>query len=92
MLDENKYFWKWTSQDRKAYRSIWVSSEQSFNNLRFVVGALIINRIVSVINAVRLVSKYNKQHAEELSWNISAGIENAINLPNYFTINFQTKF
>ena len=92
MLDENKYFWKWTSQDRKAYRSMWVSSEQSFNNLRFVVGALIINRIVSVINAVRLVSKYNKQHAEELSWNISAGVENAINLPNYFTINFQTKF
>ena len=92
MLDENKYFWKWTSEDRKAYRSMWVSSEQSFNNLRFVVGALIINRIASVINAVRLVTAYNRRQVEDLSWNISAGVENSINLPNHFTINFQTKF
>jgi hypothetical protein len=92
MLNENKYFWKWTSEDRKAYRSMWVSSEQAYNNLRFVVGALIVNRIASAINAVRLVSAYNKRQTEELSWNISAGIENSINLPNHFTINFQTKF
>lgn len=92
MLDENKYFWKWTSEDRKTYRSMWVSSEQSFNNLRFVVGALIINRIASAINAVRLVSKYNKQQTEEISWNISAGVDDSINLPNRFCINFQTKF
>jgi hypothetical protein len=92
MLDENKYYWKWTSEDRKTYRSMWVSSEQSFNNLRFVVGALIINRIASAINAVRLVSAYNRKQAEELSWNISAGVENSINLPNHFTINFQKSF
>lgn len=92
MLNENKYYWKWTSEDRKSYRSMWVSSEQAFNNLRFVVGALIINRIASAINAVRLVSKYNKQQSEELGWNISAGVENSFNLPNHFTINFQTSF
>lgn len=92
MLNENKYFWKWTSEDRKAYRSMWVSSEQAFNNLRFVVGGLIINRIASAVNAVRLVTAYNKRQAQELSWNISAGVENSINLPNHFTINFQTKF
>lgn len=92
MLDENKYFWKWTSEDRKTYRSMWVSSEQSFNNLRFVVGALIINRIASAINAVRLVSAYNRRQAEELSWNISAGVENSINLSNNFIINFRKSF
>jgi len=92
MLDENKYFWKWTSEDRKTYRSMWVSSEQSYNSLRFVVGALIINRIASAINAVRLVSAYNRQQAEELSWNIFAGVENSINLPTHFTINFQKSF
>lgn len=92
MLEENKYFWKWTSEDRKTYRSMWVSSEQSFNNLRFVVGALIINRIASAINAVRLVSAYNRRQAEELSWNISAGVENSINLSNNFIINFRKSF
>jgi hypothetical protein len=92
MLDENKYFWKWTSDDRKTYRSMWVSSEQAYNNLRFVVWGLILNRIASAINAVRLVSAYNKREAEELGWNISAGYENSINIPNNFTITFQTKF
>ena len=92
MLNENKYYWKWTSEDRKTYRSMWVSSEQAFNSLRFVVGALIINRIASAVNAVRLVSKYNKQQSEEIGWIISAGIDNSINIPNHITINFQTSF
>ena len=47
MLNENQYFWKWSSEDRRTYRSMWVSSEQAYNNLRFVVGAMIINRIAS---------------------------------------------
>lgn len=92
MLNENQYFWKWSSEDRRTYRSMWVSSEQAYNNLRFVVGAMIINRIASVVNAVRLVSAYNKRQNEELGWNISAGIDNSINLPNHFTLNFQTRF
>lgn len=92
MLNEKTYFWKWSSEDRRTYRSMWVSSEQAFNNLRFVVGALIVNRIASAINAVRLVSAYNKRQAEELSWHFTAGVENSINLPNHFTINFQTSF
>lgn len=92
MLNESKFYWKWSSEDRKTYRSMWVSSEQAFNSLRFVVGALIINRIASAINAVRLVSKYNRQQSEELSWIISAGVENLPNLPNHFTINFQKNF
>lgn len=92
MLDEEKYFWEWSNEERRSYRSMWVSSEQAFNNLRFVVGALIINRIASAVNAVRLVVRHNKQQAEELSWNISAGVENTLNLPNHFTINFQTHF
>jgi hypothetical protein len=92
MLDAKQFYWKWTSEDRKTYRSMWVSSEQAFNNLRFVVGGLIINRLISAINAVRLTVSYNKRQAEELGWNISAGVENSINLPNQFTINIQTHF
>lgn len=92
ILDETEYYWKWSAEDRKAYRRMWVSSEEAFNNLRFVVGALIINRIASAVNAVRLVTAFNKRQAEELSWNIYAGFGNSINLPNHFTINLQTCF
>lgn len=54
-------FWEWTTQgDRKTYRGMWTSAQEANNNLRFVVGALIVNRIVSIINAVRVVSARDK--------------------------------
>lgn len=92
MLDEKTHYWKWTNEDRKTYRSMWVSSEHAFNNLRFVVGAMIINRIASAVNAVRLTAAYNRRESEQIGWNIWAEVENSINLPNNFTINFQTSF
>ena len=92
-LYPQKYYWKWKSQEeRKEYRSLWLSSEQTFNDVRFVVGAMLVNRLASVINAIRLVSAYNKKISEEVSWNFSAGISNEINLPHSLTLNFQKSF
>ncbi len=93
MYNTEHYFWKWnTSEERKNYRSMWVSSEQTFNDVRFVVGALLLNRVVSAINAVRLVSKYNKNLKQELGWNVSVGVKNnPDNLPSY-NLNFSTSF
>ncbi len=93
MYNSQIYYWKWNStEDRKSYRSMWVSSEQTFNNVRFVVGALILNRVVSAINAVRLVSKYNSKLNEEVSWDISVGVKPNQNLPTTLTLNFQKNF
>ncbi|MCH8170658.1 MAG: hypothetical protein IIB07_05940 [Bacteroidetes bacterium] len=93
MLDRNKFSWNWQNNEaRKQYRDIWSSSEQSFNDLKFIAGALIINRIASVINAVRLVSAFNKQKEKELSWNVSVGVKRSLTLPTILTLNFQTKF
>ena len=96
MYDPQQYHWNWTSQDRKTYRSMWLSSENSYNDLRFVVGAMILNRIISAINAVRLVSRYNKSIDESanngLNWNLSVGVLNRLNVPSGLTVNFQTQF
>lgn len=92
LFNENTQYWKWEPNERKKYREMWVSSEQSYNNLRFIVGGLILNRVVSAINAVRLISRYNKNLSQETSWNISTGINNAPTLPPSFTLNFQTTF
>ncbi|MCH8326428.1 MAG: hypothetical protein IIB83_07705 [Bacteroidetes bacterium] len=93
MLDKNKFYWNWQNNEaRKQYRDIWSSSEQSFNDLKFIAGALIINRIASVINAVRLVSAFNKQKEKELSWNVSVGVKRSLTLPTSLTLNFQTIF
>ena len=90
MYSTQIFYWKWNStEQRRTYRSMWTSSEQTFNDIRFVVGALILNRVVSAINAVRLVSKYNNSLNEEVSWNLSFGLKSNINLPTSLTLNFQ---
>jgi hypothetical protein len=94
MYNSEVYYWKWnTSEDRKSYRTMWISSEQTFNNVRFVVGALILNRVISAINAVRLVSKYNNKLNEEVGWDVSLGVNANQYLPTTtLTLNFQKNF
>lgn len=89
----NLYNWNWGSNDqRKEFRDMWSSSEGAYNKVRFVVGALILNRIVSAINAVRLVSAYNKNLSQEVSWNVYFGVEEKPTLPQTLTFNFSTRF
>lgn len=93
VYDKSTHYWSWMSNDkRKEYRNLWTSSEQSYNNVRFVAGALILNRIISAINAVRLVSAHNKSLNTETSWNVSFGVMNNPTLPSGMTINFTKAF
>lgn len=92
VYDEQTHYWKWDDNaQRSEYRSMWTSSESAYNNIRFAVGALILNRVVSAINAVRLVSAYNKR-IESDDWNVSVGLNNHPNLPTSINLNFVTKF
>ncbi len=87
--DTQKFYWKWENNDkRREYREMWSSSESAFNNLRFAAGALILNRLISAINAVRLVSAYNKNLQQELSWNLYFSLMNSTDLPQSIQINF----
>jgi hypothetical protein len=89
VYDVAKYYWKWADDgQRRDYRGMWSSSENSFNNIRFVAGALILNRVISAINAVRFVNAYNKNLQQEVSWNVSVGIQNQQTLPPSLTFNF----
>ncbi|MDH7604241.1 MAG: hypothetical protein QHH13_05005 [Melioribacter sp.] len=91
VYDPNTNFWKWESENqRKEYRQMWFSSEQAYNNLRFAIGALILNRLISAINAVRLISAYNKNISSEVSWVISSSTNSS--LPATISINFKKSF
>ncbi|MBT8378496.1 MAG: hypothetical protein KJN64_04645 [Ignavibacteria bacterium] len=93
MYDRDKYFWKWNSEvERESFRDMWSSSEQTRNDIRFIVGGLILNRIASAINAARLVSSYNSRLEEELSWNFSVGFVNNPTLPTSLNFNFTASF
>jgi hypothetical protein len=57
-------FWKWDSDvNRGVYREQRVAAEGMFNNTRFVVAALAVNRVLSAINAARLVISGNREAA-----------------------------
>lgn len=87
------HYWKWADNNqRKEYRDMWSSSESAYTNVRFVVGAMVLNRVISAINAVRLVSAYNKNLSQELSWNVYFNVENKPALPQTLTFNFISKF
>lgn len=93
MYNTEKYFWKWaTPTEQKNYKSMWVSSEQTFNDVRFIVGALLLNRVVSAINAVRLVSRYNNNLSKEVGWNVSLGVQNNPDNSSSYNLNFITSF
>jgi len=66
------YFWSWdTDADRQHFRALRVSGDKIFNNSRFVIGAILVNHIISAVNAARLVRHYNKNADEGLgSWQI----------------------
>jgi Family of unknown function (DUF5683) len=89
VYNENSHYWAWDgSSQRKEYRALWSSSETAKNNVRFAAGALILNRIVSSIFAVRAVSAYNKRESTTLSWNVNFGVQQNQNLPTSLIMNF----
>ena len=93
MYSTEQYFWKWnTSVERETYRDMWVSSEQTLNDVRFVVWGLLLNRVISAINAVRLVSKYNNNLTQEVGWNVSLGVQSYPDNTSSYNINFITSF
>ncbi len=85
--------WYWDSSvQRKEYKALWSSSETAINNVRFAAGALILNRIVSSIFAVKAVSAYNKREINEVSWNVNFGLNQSMNLPPTLVMNFSQRF
>jgi len=93
IYDIDTYYWEWegTSQ-RREYRDLWLSSENAKNNVRFAVGALVLNRIVSAIFAVRAVSAYNKKQSNEVSWNVNFGLQQNPSLSTSLVMNFSHRF
>lgn len=76
IYNTNTHYWDWkNSENRKNYRNMWVKSESSFNSLRFIGGLLVVNRIISAINAVRATIAYNKQ-LKEAGWDIRLEMQN----------------
>ena len=70
-------YWRWDSDgSRSIYRDQRVASDAMFNNTRFVVAALMVNRVLSAINAARIVISGNREKsgdALEIGANVLGG-------------------
>ena len=54
--------WEWqTDQDRQTYRDLRNRSKEAYRKSDFMIGAAIVNRIVSVIDAVRSAIRMNRR-------------------------------
>ncbi len=84
-------YWRWESaQQRREYRSMWLSAEYAGNTMKFVGAAMVLNRVLSAINAVRLVSKHNREIAGN-EWGVSFSPVTAANIPAGMQLNFHTQ-
>lgn len=60
--DENMYYWQWDSRDnQRYYNNLRVQEHDWERRATFIVGAFILNRIVSAADVIRLISKEKKQ-------------------------------
>lgn len=86
----NSHYWSWADRsERKGYRAIWLSSENAKNNVRFAVGALFLNRVVSAIFAVRSVNAYNRRESSTMSWNVNFSVNQIQYTENQLVMNLR---
>jgi TM2 domain-containing membrane protein YozV len=73
---EGGFYWQWDSDARRReYRAMRVSSEKVFNNSKFVIGAIVVNHIISAINVARLARQHNTRGDDGLgSWRMESSL------------------
>lgn len=62
------YYWQWDNKDsRKYYNNLRVNEHDWERRATFIVGAFVLNRIVSAIDVIRIIRKQNKEVETEMS-------------------------
>src|SRR2546430_16416727 len=81
-----------TPGNREQYRHLRVSSDERFNDARFVVAAIAVNHIVSAINAARIAIRHNGSTEESGRMDLHAGIIGGITRPEGIRVTLSRNF
>lgn len=66
-VDEDN-FWQWTSKsDQERFDELRLSSSQALRNSTLVVGAVLINHVLSAIDAIYVTSRYNRRISAQVN-------------------------
>ena len=76
------YDWVWDADaNRNSFKDLRIKSDEVYNNSKFILAGLVINRVISAFNAGRAASIFNRNLRAENDWRIDAipelGIANA---------------
>lgn len=70
------YQWRWLHDgDRQHYRNLRIKSDQIHQSSEFVIGALVVNRIVSALLAWRSVRSANATNELRNGWRLESEIQ-----------------
>jgi hypothetical protein len=89
---KSTYAWRWSSDaDRLRFREQRIRSDESYRNSKFVLGALVLNRIISAFSAGRAAARGNGTQADAL-WRISADVSGGTFNPHGIEIQVSRSF
>ena len=67
------YSWTWDSaENRQIFRQMRIRSDRAYQNAKFVIAGLVVNRLISAFNAGRAVSAFNRSLRAEGDWRLKA--------------------
>ena len=70
----SQYQWNWQGSDanRLQFKNMRIQSASVYDNSRFLIGAVVVNHIISAFMAGRAAAAYNRSLADEQTWHIEA--------------------
>ena len=89
----SSYYWSWDNdQNRASYRDLRVTSDERFNDTRFVAAAIGVNHLISAINAARLTYFHNRNAGQSGMIDVHASIMGGIDHPNGILLSVSRSF
>ncbi len=93
IYDKPGYSWNWDAeQNRLQYRAERIRSDEYFQNAKFIVGALVINRVVSAFSAWRSINRHNRALDIGGGWDLKAEVQGGLPANHGLTIRISKSF
>lgn len=93
LYDKATYSWNWDNgANRQTFRNLRIDSDKADQASGFVVGALVINRIISAISAGRAAARHNEALLNEQDWSLSMYPLGNTVLPSGFEFRISRRF
>ena len=90
---KSNFAWQWSSDaDRLRYKDLRNRGQSALSNSQFVVGALVLNRVISAISAARSVSAYNRSVQALSSWRLNATVPGGMLAADGIELTFSREF